>query len=280
MPDWRAAWAAVRERMRRELGDPVFDAWIGPLNLESFDADELKIGAAKPFVRNWVANHYVARIEKAFRGRRLRARLAGHRDQRHARARSIGGAIPREAQHQGLSETRRQRLLHLAAQRKPQPRRRQGPVEPDAASPADLRQLHSRRRQPVRPWRGAQLRRRPAGRHSAALHPWRLRLRQDASAERRGAGIPQARQAHAVPARRRFHAPLPGRALSQGHAGLQGRAAHRRSADHRRSAAYLPLGRHGVGVPLHRQRLCRSAPPGGDRRRPRARRRWKAWAPT
>src|SRR5207248_5650412 len=66
VPDWRAAWAAVRERMRRELGDPVFDAWIGPLNLESFDGDELKIGASKPFVRNWVANHYVGRIEKAF----------------------------------------------------------------------------------------------------------------------------------------------------------------------------------------------------------------------
>jgi chromosomal replication initiator protein len=66
-PDWTSAWAAVRERMRRELGDPVFEAWIGPLNLESFDRDELKIGAAKPFVRNWVANHYIARIERAFR---------------------------------------------------------------------------------------------------------------------------------------------------------------------------------------------------------------------
>ena len=39
---------AVSERMRRELGDPVFEAWIGPLSLESFDHDELKIGAAKP----------------------------------------------------------------------------------------------------------------------------------------------------------------------------------------------------------------------------------------
>src|SRR6185312_2096150 len=66
-PDWTSAWVAVRERMRRELGDPVFEAWIGPLNLESFEKDELKIGAAKPFVRNWVANHYVARIERAFR---------------------------------------------------------------------------------------------------------------------------------------------------------------------------------------------------------------------
>src|ERR1700754_2632590 len=66
-PDWPNAWVAVRERMRRELGDPVFEAWIGPLSLKSSEKDELKIGAPKPFVRNWVANHYVARIERAFR---------------------------------------------------------------------------------------------------------------------------------------------------------------------------------------------------------------------
>ena len=56
----------MRERLRRELGDPVFDAWIGPLTLDGADKDELRIGAAKPFVRNWVANHYVTRIERAF----------------------------------------------------------------------------------------------------------------------------------------------------------------------------------------------------------------------
>jgi chromosomal replication initiator protein len=65
--DWRAAWGAVRERLRRELGDAVFEAWIAPLSLEGFERDELSIGAAKPFVRNWVANHYVPRIERAFR---------------------------------------------------------------------------------------------------------------------------------------------------------------------------------------------------------------------
>src|SRR6185503_12982179 len=70
-PDWTSAWTAVRERMRRELGDPVFEAWIGPLRLESWERDDLKIGAAKPFVRNWVANHYVARIERAFRAEGL-----------------------------------------------------------------------------------------------------------------------------------------------------------------------------------------------------------------
>jgi chromosomal replication initiator protein len=66
-PDWAAAWSSVRERLRRELGEAVFEAWIGPLTLMSSEKDELSLGAAKPFVRNWVANHYVARIERAFR---------------------------------------------------------------------------------------------------------------------------------------------------------------------------------------------------------------------
>jgi chromosomal replication initiator protein len=99
MPDWRAGWALVRERMRRELGDPVFDAWISPLNLESFEEDELKIGAAKPFVRNWVANHYVTRIEKAFRAEGF-APVSLAIVISATPAAAIGGAIPREAQHQ------------------------------------------------------------------------------------------------------------------------------------------------------------------------------------
>ncbi len=66
-PDWPAAWAAARERLRRELGDPVFEAWIGPLTLEGYARDELSIGAAKPFVRTWVASHYIPRLDRAFR---------------------------------------------------------------------------------------------------------------------------------------------------------------------------------------------------------------------
>jgi len=66
-PDWPSAWAGARERLRRELGDAVFEAWIGPLTLEGFDKDEVQIGAVKPFVRNWVANHYMPRIDRALR---------------------------------------------------------------------------------------------------------------------------------------------------------------------------------------------------------------------
>ena len=48
--NWQTVWANVRERLRSELGDPVFEAWIGPLNLEACDNDEVRIGAAKSFV--------------------------------------------------------------------------------------------------------------------------------------------------------------------------------------------------------------------------------------
>ncbi|MBV9571652.1 MAG: chromosomal replication initiator protein DnaA [Alphaproteobacteria bacterium] len=65
--DGSVLWTSTRERLRRELGDPVFDAWIASLQLLSLEKGEARIGASKPFVRNWVANHYTARIERALR---------------------------------------------------------------------------------------------------------------------------------------------------------------------------------------------------------------------
>ncbi len=66
-PDWPAAWLGAREKLRRELGDAVFDAWIGPLTLDGFEKDEVRIGTSKSFIRNWVSERYVARIERALR---------------------------------------------------------------------------------------------------------------------------------------------------------------------------------------------------------------------
>jgi chromosomal replication initiator protein len=64
-PDWDALWIVARERLRKEMGDAVFDAWIRPLNLVSGERSDVKIGAPTPFARNWVASHYAMRIERA-----------------------------------------------------------------------------------------------------------------------------------------------------------------------------------------------------------------------
>lgn len=65
--DWAAIWSGARERLRRELGDAVFETWIDPLVLVDAADGELKIGAPRPFARNWVSNQYAGRIEKALR---------------------------------------------------------------------------------------------------------------------------------------------------------------------------------------------------------------------
>ena len=65
--DWAVIWSGARERLRRELGDAVFETWINPLVLVDATNGELKIGAPRPFARNWVANQYAVRIERAVR---------------------------------------------------------------------------------------------------------------------------------------------------------------------------------------------------------------------
>jgi chromosomal replication initiator protein len=64
-PDWDALWIATRERLRKEMGDAVFDAWIRPLSFAGADGSEVKIAAPSAFARNWVANHYATRVERA-----------------------------------------------------------------------------------------------------------------------------------------------------------------------------------------------------------------------
>ena len=186
-PDWPNAWAAVRERMRRELGDPVFEAWIGPLNLESAEHDELRIGAAKPFVRNWVANHYVARIERAFRAEGAEPASISIVISA-APSPVVAGGVIREAPHRAMSAICRR----PCAATEPE----------DGARGLWTRMLHPQQTfDSFIPGRANEFGHGAArafaegqqSRHPAALHPWRLRLRKNTSAECRGAGIPQAR---------------------------------------------------------------------------------------
>lgn len=65
--DWLAIWTAARARLCRDLGRPVFDAWLGKLTLMSFSNGDICFSTSKPFVRNWIQNNYSSRLEKALR---------------------------------------------------------------------------------------------------------------------------------------------------------------------------------------------------------------------
>jgi len=66
-PQWPVIWAAARKRLRGELGDAVFEAWILPLTLEGFERNEVRLGTPKAFMCNWVTERYMAKIERAIR---------------------------------------------------------------------------------------------------------------------------------------------------------------------------------------------------------------------
>ncbi|MBV8975921.1 MAG: chromosomal replication initiator protein DnaA [Alphaproteobacteria bacterium] len=66
-PEWPVVWAAARKRLRGELGDALFEAWIGPLTLEGHQRDEIRLGTPKAFICNWVTERYMSKIERALR---------------------------------------------------------------------------------------------------------------------------------------------------------------------------------------------------------------------
>ncbi|HEX3429411.1 MAG TPA: chromosomal replication initiator protein DnaA [Rhizomicrobium sp.] len=65
--DWPTIWEASRAKLCRDLGTAVFNAWLGKLILLSWQNGEIRFGAPKPFVRNWIQNNYSSRLEKALR---------------------------------------------------------------------------------------------------------------------------------------------------------------------------------------------------------------------
>ncbi len=53
------AWGAVREGLRRIIGDDTFNSWIRPLSLTRFDNGTIFIGAPSRFMRDWVMGRYL-----------------------------------------------------------------------------------------------------------------------------------------------------------------------------------------------------------------------------
>ena len=58
----RDAWARVRERLRAEVGEATFASWLAPLILVDVDDDQVTLGVATRFLRDWITSRYAHRI--------------------------------------------------------------------------------------------------------------------------------------------------------------------------------------------------------------------------
>jgi chromosomal replication initiator protein len=63
-------WATVREDLRVQLGETLFDRWIGPLKLLTEEGDAVRLGVPNLLVQGWVETKYLTAIVKAFSARR------------------------------------------------------------------------------------------------------------------------------------------------------------------------------------------------------------------
>ena len=67
-PVWTDLWSAVRDRLRLEVGQGIFDTWIAPLSLAKAEKGHVRLSAPSRLVRDYAASHHAARIERAFAG--------------------------------------------------------------------------------------------------------------------------------------------------------------------------------------------------------------------
>jgi chromosomal replication initiator protein len=61
-------WSTVRDRLRLEVGQGIFDTWIAPLALAKAEKGHVRLSAPSRLVRDYAASHHAARIERAFAG--------------------------------------------------------------------------------------------------------------------------------------------------------------------------------------------------------------------
>ena len=55
-------WERVRQRLRAELGDAIYDSWFAGLELERVDGDGVQLTVPTKFLKSWMQTHYLDRI--------------------------------------------------------------------------------------------------------------------------------------------------------------------------------------------------------------------------
>jgi chromosomal replication initiator protein len=55
-------WSQVKDRLRGEVGEPIYNSWFARMELESVEAETVRISVPTRFLKNWIASHYGERL--------------------------------------------------------------------------------------------------------------------------------------------------------------------------------------------------------------------------
>ena len=67
-PTTVAEWERVKTRLRKELGDSVYNSWVNPLAFGGVRDGEAHLSVPTRFMRDWVLTHYSERIRSFWKG--------------------------------------------------------------------------------------------------------------------------------------------------------------------------------------------------------------------
>lgn len=84
-PELEAKWGRVRERLRSQLGDDLFNSWFARLEIESFDGWIITLSVPTLFLRSWINSHYGDKLNEIWlaeepRVKRIELRVRSHGD--------------------------------------------------------------------------------------------------------------------------------------------------------------------------------------------------------
>ena len=60
-------WESIRERLRLQLGDALYNSWFSRLELVSVDGGIVTLMAPTHFIKTWIERHHLHRLEAEFR---------------------------------------------------------------------------------------------------------------------------------------------------------------------------------------------------------------------
>jgi chromosomal replication initiator protein len=55
-------WARVKERLRAEVGDDIYQSWFARMDIERIDQDTARLSVPTRFLKSWIESHYVDRV--------------------------------------------------------------------------------------------------------------------------------------------------------------------------------------------------------------------------
>ena len=55
-------WSRVKERLRAEVGEDIFQSWFARMDLERVEADTARLSVPTRFLKSWIQSHYTDRV--------------------------------------------------------------------------------------------------------------------------------------------------------------------------------------------------------------------------